>query len=119
MLKIIKTEFTLFGATTSNIVNNIISSNTRYGAFLDSASNQNTLDSNIFDGNARSIYIKLSNDNNISRNYIKLSTEYPIYLYDAQNNMLGGNTLSDNTHNYYYIKYRAKNTVKEYRLVVY
>jgi len=84
----------------NDIISNNFSSNTDYGIYASSQSNNNLFNLNIFSTNANGIRIKGSQQNKIEKNIIRNNDRRGIYLCcGAVNNIVFNNTIIDNNPN--------------------
>lgn len=76
-------------------------SNNDSGIYLGDQSSYNTVTNNTFGpGNSNGIYLAIVNNNTVSSNN-SFSNDWGIYIYNSSNNTLSGNTLSNNTYNFF------------------
>jgi len=96
------------------ISDNDVASSTNTGIRLQRGSTGNTVTGNTIRGNTRGLdLVDGSNANSVSLNNIIHNTSYAVYIYASDSNILEKNTLTGNSHNFYYAKFDATNTVKD------
>lgn len=96
----------LSNASRTVIYGNNIYSNNRYGLYFYKMSNSNTVESNLITDHSKGVYIKKSDLTVLKQNEISLN-KYAIYVYDSDGSLFETNTLTGNTYNYHYAKYKA------------
>lgn len=86
----------LHNASMNVMASNTVS-NSNYGIWLDSLSNNNTLVENEVSGNKIGIYLKASGNNVLTANSANLNTLYGIYLNSATGNTINTNRIVSNS----------------------
>ena len=96
------------------ITDNTITSSTKTGLRFQNLSIGNTAIRNTIDGHQRGLDLVSGSDGNmITSNTISSNSSYAVYIHSSNSNVFEKNILTGNTHNFYYAKIDATNTVKD------